>query len=47
MGIVEKVSRSGAVTTIEGNTSDQVARRENRQDKAIGYVRLGKKIVSS
>jgi hypothetical protein len=40
IGIVEKVSGDGSVTTIEGNSSDAVVRRENRQGAAIGYMRL-------
>jgi hypothetical protein len=41
MGIVESVRPDGTVTTIEGNSSDQVARRTHRKGDAIGYVRLG------
>jgi hypothetical protein len=41
MGIVESVRPDGTITTIEGNSSDQVARRTHRKGDAVGYVRLG------
>ena len=43
IGIVESVGADGAVSTIEGNSSDSVARRSYGADGggAIGYVRLG------
>ena len=43
IGIVESVGADGAVSTIEGNSSDSVARRSYGPDGggAIGYVRLG------
>jgi hypothetical protein len=43
IGIVESVDGDGSVHTIEGNSSDSVARRTYGQDGggAIGYVRLG------
>jgi hypothetical protein len=40
-GIVEKVGAGGEITAIEGNTSNGVYRRENRQGVALGFVRLG------
>jgi hypothetical protein len=43
IGIVESVSPDGKIHTIEGNSSDSVARREYGSDGggAVGYVRLG------
>lgn len=40
MGLVESVEPDGTIRTIEGNSSDQVARRTHRRGDAIGYVRL-------
>ncbi|HEX8102512.1 MAG TPA: CHAP domain-containing protein [Solirubrobacteraceae bacterium] len=43
IGIVESVGADGSVQTIEGNSSDQVTRRDHGVggDGAVGYVRLG------
>lgn len=43
IGIVESVDGDGSIHTIEGNSSDQVARRDYGADGggAVGYVRLG------
>src|SRR4051794_2011058 len=43
IGVVESVNADGSFTTIEGNSSDQVARRQHGAggDGAVGYVRLG------
>jgi hypothetical protein len=43
IGIVESVAPDGSITTVEGNSSDQVARRSYGPgaNGAIGYVRLG------
>jgi CHAP domain len=43
IGIVESVTPDGKIQTIEGNSSDQVARRTYGSDGggAIGFVRLG------
>lgn len=43
IGIVDSVGADGAISTIEGNSSDSVARRTYGADGggAIGYVRLG------
>jgi hypothetical protein len=43
IGVVESVGPDGAISTIEGNSSDSVARRTYGSDggAAIGYVRLG------
>jgi hypothetical protein len=43
IGVVEAVLPDGRIQTIEGNSSDQVARRTHDAagDGAIGYVRLG------
>jgi hypothetical protein len=43
IGIVESVGPDGGVHTIEGNSSDRVARRDYAAGAggAIGYVRLG------
>lgn len=42
MGIVESVAADGTITTIEGNSSDSVARRQHDKDDdgAIGYVSM-------
>ena len=41
MGIVESVGPNGQVNTIEGNSSDQVIRRQHPAGSALGYVRMG------
>ncbi|MBE2316893.1 CHAP domain-containing protein [Solirubrobacter sp. CPCC 204708] len=43
IGVVESVGPDGTINTIEGNSSDQVARRSYAPGArpAIGYVRLG------
>ena len=43
IGIVESVGTDGSIHTVEGNSSDQVARRSYGSDGggAVGYVRLG------
>jgi hypothetical protein len=43
IGVVESVTPDGKIQTIEGNSSDQVARRTYGPDGggAIGYVRVG------
>ncbi len=41
IGLVEKVDPNGTVHTIEGNSSDQVIRREHAAGSALGFVRLG------
>ena len=43
IGIVESVGADGSINTIEGNSSDSVARRTYGTDGggAVGYVRLG------
>lgn len=43
IGVVESVGADGTINTIEGNSSDQVARRSYAPGArpAIGYVRLG------
>ncbi len=43
IGVVESVGADGRITTVEGNSSDQVARRTYGADGggAIGFVRLG------
>ena len=43
IGIVESVGADGSIATIEGNSSDSVARRTYGSDGggAIGFVRLG------
>lgn len=38
-GIVESVGTDGTIHTIEGNSSDQVARRTHPRSDAIGFVR--------
>ncbi len=43
IGIVESVGADGSINTVEGNSSDSVARRQYGSDGggAVGYVRLG------
>src|SRR4051812_1161572 len=43
IGVVQSVGTDGTINTIEGNSSDQVARRTYGpgQRPAIGYIRLG------
>ncbi len=43
IGVVESVGADGTISTIEGNSSDQVARRTYAPGArpAVGYVRLG------
>jgi CHAP domain len=41
IGIVEAVLPDGRIQTIEGNSSNMVARRVHARGDAIGYVRLG------
>jgi hypothetical protein len=43
IGVVESFGTDGTITTIEGNSSDSVARRTYGSDGggAIGFVRLG------
>jgi hypothetical protein len=41
IGIVENVLPGGQIQTIEGNSSDQVARRTHPPGDAIGFVRTG------
>jgi hypothetical protein len=41
IGIVESVGADGSIHTIEGNSSDRVARRTHRPGDALGYVRMG------
>ena len=41
IGLVESVDASGAVHTIEGNSSDQVIRRTHGAREALGYVSMG------
>jgi hypothetical protein len=40
VGMVESVYRNGTLTTIEGNSSNRVARRWRRWGEASGYVRV-------
>jgi PKD repeat protein len=40
VGLVERVYRNGTLTTIEGNSSNRVARRFRRWGEASGYVRV-------
>jgi hypothetical protein len=40
IGMVESVDATGAVHTIEGNSSDQVIRRTHAAGTALGYVRV-------
>ena len=41
IGIVESVDANGQIHTIEGNSSDQVARRVHPPSDAIGFVHVG------
>jgi len=43
IGVVESVAPDGRISTVEGNSSDQVSRRTYGPDGggAVGYVRLG------
>lgn len=41
VGIVEGVLPDGRIQTIEGNSSDQVARRQHSPSEATGFVRVG------
>jgi hypothetical protein len=41
IGIVESVDANGQIHTIEGNSSDQVARRVHPPGDAIGFVHVG------
>jgi CHAP domain len=41
IGLVENVLPDGRIQTIEGNSSDQVARRTHARSEAIGFVRTG------
>jgi hypothetical protein len=41
IGVVESVEADGSVHTIEGNSSNRVARREHGPRDALGYVRMG------
>jgi cell wall-associated NlpC family hydrolase len=40
VGIVESVNPDGSLTTVEGNSSDQVARRQHSPGEATAFVRL-------
>jgi len=40
IGIVESVDANGQIHTIEGNSSDQVARRVHPPSDAVGFVRM-------
>ena len=40
VGMVERVYKNGTLTTIEGNSSNRVARRWRRWGEASGYVRV-------
>ena len=40
IGIVENVLPNGQIQTIEGNTSDMVARRTHSRDGVVGFVRM-------
>ncbi len=40
IGIVENVLPDGRIQTIEGNTSDMVARRTHTRDGVVGFVRM-------
>ena len=42
VGMVESVSRNRTLTTIEGNSSNRVARRWRRWSEASGYVRIAR-----
>jgi hypothetical protein len=41
IGVVESVDPDGTVHTIEGNSSNMVARRTHEAGSALGYVRMG------
>ena len=41
IGVVENVLPNGQIQTIEGNSSDQVARRTHPPSDAVGFVRTG------
>ena len=41
IGVVENVLPDGQIQTIEGNSSDQVARRTHPPGDAVGFVRTG------
>jgi len=41
IGVVESVDASGQIHTIEGNSSDQVARRVHTPSDAVGFVHVG------
>ena len=41
IGIVENVLPDGRIQTIEGNSSDRVARRTHPRSAALGFVRTG------
>ena len=41
IGIVENVLPDGRIQTIEGNTSNMVARRTHTRDGVVGFVRTG------
>ena len=41
VGIVESVNQDGSLTTIEGNSSNSVARRHHSKSEAVGFARLG------
>jgi hypothetical protein len=41
VGMVESVDANGQIHTIEGNSSDQVARRVHPMSDAVGFVRVG------
>jgi hypothetical protein len=40
VGIVESVNADGTLTTIEGNSSNEVGRRSHAASEATGFVRL-------
>ena len=41
IGVVEAIQPDGSIATIEGNSSDRVARRVHPAGSALGYVRMG------
>jgi hypothetical protein len=41
IGVVESVDAGGRIHTIEGNSSNRVARRVHGPSDALGYVRMG------
>jgi hypothetical protein len=41
IGLVERVDANGTIHTIEGNSSDQVARRIHQPSEAVGFVHVG------